>query len=217
MQAKDTRCNQSFRLSNQVLVYRRVTPTFNFAVQGVANTDACIVAVDTRGHLHLIHGDNAVEPVDETGALAACRQLLKAEAMQQGDRSGYVMGAVSAAIDMARAAVEPLRHSRQRLEYLRGELRAERISYGELAELQSLAAFIDPDDVELLEAAGVPESSDPSPVRLDPGMFRVEFAVEVEAATAEDAYEAALGDLAAGEPLVGDVTDADGVTVRCGL
>ncbi len=45
----------------------------------------------------------------------------------------------------------------QRLEYLRGELRAERISYGELAELQSLAGHIEPGDVELLEAAGVPE------------------------------------------------------------
>lgn len=44
-----------------------------------------------------------------------------------------------------------------RLEYLRGELRAERLSYGELAELQSLAPHIDPGDVELLEAAGVPE------------------------------------------------------------
>lgn len=44
------------------------------------------------------------------------------------------------------------------LEYLRGELRAERISYGELHELQSLAQHIDAGDVELLEAAGVPES-----------------------------------------------------------
>ena len=47
--------------------------------------------------------------------------------------------------------------TRERLEYLRGELRAERISYGELAELQSLAPHIDPADTELLEAAGVPE------------------------------------------------------------
>lgn len=46
---------------------------------------------------------------------------------------------------------------RERLEYLRGELRGERISYGELAELQGLADQIDPGDVELLEAAGVPE------------------------------------------------------------
>jgi len=43
---------------------------------------------------------------------------------------------------------------KQRLEYLRAELRAERISYGELAEL---APHIEPGDVELLEAAGVPE------------------------------------------------------------
>jgi len=46
---------------------------------------------------------------------------------------------------------------KKRLEYLRQELRAERISYGELAELQSLAEHIEKGDVELLEAAGVPE------------------------------------------------------------
>jgi hypothetical protein len=51
-----------------------------------------------------------------------------------------------------------MKQIKQRLEYLRGELRAERISYGELNELQSLAAHIDPDDVELLQAAGVPEN-----------------------------------------------------------
>lgn len=44
-----------------------------------------------------------------------------------------------------------------RLEYLRGELRAARISCSELMELQSLAEHIKPGDVELLEAAGVPE------------------------------------------------------------
>jgi hypothetical protein len=45
----------------------------------------------------------------------------------------------------------------ERLEYLRGELRAERLSWSELAELQDLAEFVEPGDVELLEAAGVPE------------------------------------------------------------
>lgn len=45
----------------------------------------------------------------------------------------------------------------ERLEQLRAELRAERISYGELVELQSLAEYIDKDDVELLEAAGINE------------------------------------------------------------
>jgi hypothetical protein len=47
-----------------------------------------------------------------------------------------------------------------RLEYLRGELRAERISYGDLADLQGLASHIEPGDTELLEAAGVPEFPD---------------------------------------------------------
>ncbi len=49
------------------------------------------------------------------------------------------------------------REARKRLECLRKELRAECISMGELFELQSLAVYIEPDDVELLEAAGVPE------------------------------------------------------------
>jgi hypothetical protein len=46
---------------------------------------------------------------------------------------------------------------KKRLEELRLELRAENISYGELYELQSLAEHIEAGDVELLEAAGVPE------------------------------------------------------------
>ena len=44
-----------------------------------------------------------------------------------------------------------------RLEYLRSQLRSECISYAGLLELQTLAPHIEPDDVELLEAAGVPE------------------------------------------------------------
>jgi hypothetical protein len=46
-----------------------------------------------------------------------------------------------------------------RLEHLRGEIEAERISYGELAELQDLAEHIESGDVLLLEWAGVPEDS----------------------------------------------------------
>lgn len=48
---------------------------------------------------------------------------------------------------------------KKRLEYLRSELRAERISYGEIVELQSLAEYIEKDDVELLEAARTPEAA----------------------------------------------------------
>lgn len=47
---------------------------------------------------------------------------------------------------------------KNRLEYLRAELRAERISYGELIELQNLAPYIEKGDVELLEAAGIEET-----------------------------------------------------------
>lgn len=45
----------------------------------------------------------------------------------------------------------------KRLEELRQAIRDENISYGELAELQSLVKHIDKSDVELLEAAGVDE------------------------------------------------------------
>lgn len=44
-----------------------------------------------------------------------------------------------------------------RLEYLRGQIEAEKISYGELIELQGLAEHIDRGDVLLLQWAGVPE------------------------------------------------------------
>ena len=46
---------------------------------------------------------------------------------------------------------------KQRLEYLRGEIEAERISYGEIVELVSLKEHIADGDVVLLEWAGVPE------------------------------------------------------------
>ena len=47
-----------------------------------------------------------------------------------------------------------------RLEYLRQEILAERISYGEICELQALANDIDQKDIEdplLREWAGLPE------------------------------------------------------------
>jgi hypothetical protein len=50
--------------------------------------------------------------------------------------------------------------AKQRLEELRKEIQAERISTGELLELQSLIPYIDKGDVELLEWAGVPETTD---------------------------------------------------------
>jgi hypothetical protein len=48
----------------------------------------------------------------------------------------------------------------ERLEYLRGEIRNESISYDEIVELQSMKEYIAPDDVELLQWAGVEEYSE---------------------------------------------------------
>jgi len=47
---------------------------------------------------------------------------------------------------------------KKRLEYLRKQIENENISYGEIAELQSLAKYIDKGDIVLLEWAGVKES-----------------------------------------------------------
>lgn len=46
---------------------------------------------------------------------------------------------------------------KKRLEEIREEIRSERVSIGELIELRSLIEYIEKDDVELLEWAGVPE------------------------------------------------------------
>jgi hypothetical protein len=50
-----------------------------------------------------------------------------------------------------------LKEIRETLDYLRKEILKEGISYGELIELQSLAQYIEKDDVLLLEWAGVGE------------------------------------------------------------
>lgn len=57
-----------------------------------------------------------------------------------------------------------------RLDYLRGEIEAERISWGELAELQALGSqgLIPDDEMLLRQWAGLPESSDDvAPVSLE--------------------------------------------------
>lgn len=47
--------------------------------------------------------------------------------------------------------------AKKRLEQIRKSLRKEKLSYGEIAELEALADFIDDDDIELRQAAGLPE------------------------------------------------------------
>jgi hypothetical protein len=46
---------------------------------------------------------------------------------------------------------------KSRLAYLKSLIIDERISYGEIVELQSLAKYIDPSDTQLLEWAGIDE------------------------------------------------------------
>jgi len=45
----------------------------------------------------------------------------------------------------------------KRLDYLRQEIKAERIATNEILELKALKEFIDPSDILLLEWTGVPE------------------------------------------------------------
>lgn len=47
--------------------------------------------------------------------------------------------------------------NKHRLEYLRRQIEAERISYYELSELEGLKDYIDPSDTLLREWAGIPE------------------------------------------------------------
>ena len=46
---------------------------------------------------------------------------------------------------------------KKRLKEIRNEIQNERISYGEIQYLQNLVHYIDKDDVELLQWAGVEE------------------------------------------------------------
>jgi len=50
--------------------------------------------------------------------------------------------------------------TKKRLEYLRGEILAERISTGEIFELQTLKDHIEPGDLLLLEWAGEEEGGE---------------------------------------------------------
>lgn len=88
------------------------------------------------------------------GLVAADADIYDRIGVGQYVESEEVYGLVLQALE---ERVEAVENAQDRLAYLRGELRGERISYGELAELQDLAEFIPVDDVELREAAGIPE------------------------------------------------------------
>jgi hypothetical protein len=82
-----------------------------------------------------------------------------------------------------------------RLRYLRGEIEKERISYGEISELQDLAKYIEPGDVLLLEWAGVPERTRGKKTRSNPGWSKKHFVTiaEVLAVTRKNMKKAGRG------------------------
>lgn len=73
------------------------------------------------------------------------------------DRADCSFGEVGVCPDCGSDDLDTNENVRDRLEYLRGEIEAERISYEEIAELQELSDYIEPGDVQLLQWAGVPE------------------------------------------------------------
>ena len=85
------------------------------------------------------------------------QRLLGKSKLEAYDLSGYSQRGNIQTRRKAAEDVENLPQVRARLEYLRSQIEAECISYDEIVELQSLKDHIDPDDVQLLEWAGVPE------------------------------------------------------------
>lgn len=47
--------------------------------------------------------------------------------------------------------MKTIKQIKERLEYLREEIQNERISYGEIIELDNLKKYINPNDIELLQ------------------------------------------------------------------
>ena len=66
-------------------------------------------------------------------------------------------GAVQAWLNTPQPPVRIATSVADRLEEIRQSIRDESLSWGELADLQGLAAYIDPSDLELLEWAGASE------------------------------------------------------------
>ena len=104
------------------------------------------------------HRDNAESTFRRTLAEASEHHSLR----QLSEASSLTVSGVRYLLDQERGSHEDER-SRQRdrpprISTWRTASRAHQL--GELAELQSLAASIDPSDVELLEAAGVPEHAE---------------------------------------------------------
>lgn len=67
------------------------------------------------------------------------------------------------------------KHVDDRLKYFRKQIMREQMSYGDIAELQGLVEYIHPDDVLLLQWAGVPEVDNHKEMNLNIKYIKVEF------------------------------------------
>lgn len=131
-----------------------------FAVFSYGGGTGAYVVYNGREHFHSATGYKYL-PVPEGYRIeprsdASADRPATFAAFRPGETRGvHLAGGLPTALGMAETfRAEAIA---DRLEYLRGQLRAECISYGELAELQGLADHIPAGDVELLEPAGVPE------------------------------------------------------------
>jgi hypothetical protein len=163
------------------------TGLYEDPAKGSPSSDTARYCTEAADHLHAPEFDNddgepagwAVLHMDDTAEtqsyvliaahpwpprpadLANARRMTLAEARRQLPFWTIAHFAVPKLVRVTDLAVLPLTEpASQRLEAIRASLRAGNISYGELAELQGLAAHIDPGDTELLEPAGVPEHDD---------------------------------------------------------
>jgi hypothetical protein len=116
----------------------------------------CEYFINTAPHLKHLWAGNVKDQISKMkeiyGILNDKPEWLTMEQIEQYETQ---MKKIQGEIEKNEAKIEQ-RKIQARLDYLRGEIVAERISYGEIAELESLKEHID-GDVLLLEWAGVEE------------------------------------------------------------
>ena len=95
-----------------------------------------------RGTIEKIEGNNAIIDHMNSNRRYVKRQVDKTKLFNEG-------------VYEAKKIKE--KDAKKRLEQIRKSLRKEDLSYGEIAELEALSDFIEADDIELRQAAGLPE------------------------------------------------------------
>ena len=134
----------------QMKISSYIQVLYNFASKSIANEEATVeldlqVVEDNQGNLF--------EPeVDGAGFTIEDREPVVVDLDQEEDDDWDKLEAASVITPCVGHDKET-----ERLEEIREELNNESISFGEIVELQELSEFIEEGDVQLLEAAGVPE------------------------------------------------------------